>query len=35
MRQRKPAVERLAATVGFRPATPLREIILRTAACIA
>jgi UDP-glucose 4-epimerase len=34
MRQRKPAVEKLAATVGFRPATPLREIILQTAAAI-
>lgn len=31
MRQRKPMVEKLAATVGFRPATPLREIIRRTA----
>ena len=35
MRQRKPAVEKLAAVVGFRPATPLREIILQTAASIA
>jgi nucleoside-diphosphate-sugar epimerase len=31
MRQRKPAVEKLAATVGFRPTTKLREIIQRTA----
>ncbi len=34
MRRRKPAVEKLAATVGFRPLTPLREIILKTAASI-
>jgi UDP-glucose 4-epimerase len=32
MRRRKPVVERLAATTGFRPATPLREIIKLTAA---
>jgi UDP-glucose 4-epimerase len=32
MRQRKPAVDKLAAMVGFRPATPLRDIILKTAA---
>jgi UDP-glucose 4-epimerase len=32
MRRRKPNVEKLAATTGFRPATSLREIILKTAA---
>jgi len=32
MRRRKPVVDKLAATVGFRPATPLREIIRLTAA---
>ena len=31
MRRRKPVVDKLAATVGFRPATPLREIIRLTA----
>ena len=31
IRQRKPSVERLASATGFRPATPLSEIILRTA----
>ena len=31
MRQRKPRVDKLAATIGFRPATALREIILKTA----
>ena len=31
MRQRKPSVDRLAATIGFRPETRLREIILKTA----
>ena len=31
MRRRKPVVEKLAATVGFRPATPLRQIIGLTA----
>jgi UDP-glucose 4-epimerase len=35
MRQRRPAVDRLAAAIGFRPATPLREIILQTAAALA
>jgi UDP-glucose 4-epimerase len=30
MRRRKPVVEKLARTVGFRPATPLREIVLAT-----
>jgi UDP-glucose 4-epimerase len=30
MRRRKPVIARLAKTVGFRPATPLREIILAT-----
>ena len=31
MRRRKPVVEKLLAATGFRPATTLREIILRTA----
>jgi UDP-glucose 4-epimerase len=31
MRRRKPRIEKLAALVGFRPSTTLREIILRTA----
>jgi UDP-glucose 4-epimerase len=31
MRRRKPLVEKLANVTGFRPATHLREIILRTA----
>jgi UDP-glucose 4-epimerase len=31
MRRRKPSVEKLAAATGFRPATPLRETIQRTA----
>ena len=31
MRRRKPNVEKLAATTGFRPATTLRDIILQTA----
>jgi len=31
MRRRKPRVEKLATAIGFRPATTLREIILRTA----
>lgn len=31
MRRRKPRIEKLAATVGFRPATTLQEIIHRTA----
>ncbi len=31
MRRRKPVVEKLAAQTGFRPATPLREIIELTA----
>jgi UDP-glucose 4-epimerase len=31
MRQRKPAIEKLVARVGFRPGISLREIILRTA----
>lgn len=31
MRQRKPMVDKLAATIGFRPSTLLREIILKTA----
>lgn len=35
MRRRKPAVEKLAATIGFRPMMPLREIILRTAESVA
>jgi UDP-glucose 4-epimerase len=32
MRRRKPVTDKLARVTGFRPATPLREIILRTAA---
>ncbi len=31
MRRRKPNVEKLASTTGFRPATTLRDIILKTA----
>lgn len=31
MRRRKPAVEKLERTIGFRPQTSLREIIQRTA----
>ncbi len=34
MRRRKPAVEKLAAAVGFRAATPLSEIIQLTAKVI-
>lgn len=34
MRQRKPAVERLFAMIGFRPSVTLDEIIRRTAASI-
>ena len=34
MRRRKPVVEKLAATTGFRPTTPLREIIELTAASV-
>jgi UDP-glucose 4-epimerase len=32
MRRRKPMTEKLDATIGFRPNTPLRSIIERTAA---
>ena len=32
MRQRKPAVDRLSAVIGFRPTTSLTEISARTAA---
>ena len=32
MRRRKPSVARLEKITGFKPATPLREIIARTAA---
>jgi UDP-glucose 4-epimerase len=32
MLRRKPVVDKLARHTGFRPATPLREIVLRTAA---
>ena len=32
MRRRKPVVEKLFQTIGFRPSTPLREIIALTAA---
>jgi UDP-glucose 4-epimerase len=31
MRRRKPVVEKLERTIGFRPQTSLREIIQRTA----
>jgi UDP-glucose 4-epimerase len=31
MRRRRPLVDKLEAFVGYRPSTPLREIILRTA----
>lgn len=31
MQRRKPSVEKLARCTGFRPATPLREIVRRTA----
>ncbi len=34
MRRRKPIVERLVRTIGFRPSTPLRTIIERTAASV-
>jgi UDP-glucose 4-epimerase len=34
MRRRKPVVEKLAKTVGFRPSTPLQSIIELTAAAI-
>jgi nucleoside-diphosphate-sugar epimerase len=34
MRRRKPEVDKLIAAVGFRPATPLREIIQRTARAL-
>ena len=34
MRQRRPAVEKLVGAIGFRPTTPLREIILTTAATL-
>jgi UDP-glucose 4-epimerase len=32
MLRRKPVVDKLAAFTGFRPATPLREIVVKTAA---
>ena len=32
MRRRKPVVEKLAATIGFRPGTSLQTIIELTAA---
>jgi UDP-glucose 4-epimerase len=32
MRRRKPLVEKLARVTGFRPSTPLREIIRATSA---
>lgn len=32
MRRRKPVVDKIAGSTGFRPATPLREIIRLTAA---
>ena len=31
MLRRKPSVNKLARHTGFRPATPLREIVLRAA----
>jgi len=34
MRRRKPNIEKLAATVGFRPATTLRETIQQTAEAL-
>jgi UDP-glucose 4-epimerase len=34
MRRRKPVVDKLFATIGFRPGTPLVEIIRRTAAAM-
>jgi UDP-glucose 4-epimerase len=34
MRRRKPALAKLARATGFRPATPLAQMILRTAASI-
>ena len=34
MRRRKPLVEKLERTIGFRPQTSLREIIQRTAESI-
>jgi len=34
MRQRRPAVEKLAGAIAFRPTTPLRDIILTTAQAI-
>jgi UDP-glucose 4-epimerase len=35
MRRRKPLVDKLMGAVGFRPATPLREIIRLTAKALA
>ena len=35
MRRRKPLVDKLARVTGFRPATPLREIIRATSADMA
>jgi nucleoside-diphosphate-sugar epimerase len=35
MRRRKPVVDKLAATVGFHPRTPLQTIIERAAAAMA
>jgi len=32
MLRRKPVLDKLAAFTGFRPATPLREIVVKTAA---
>jgi UDP-glucose 4-epimerase len=34
MRRRKPRIEKLALAVGIRPATPLRQIIQRTAESV-
>jgi UDP-glucose 4-epimerase len=33
LRRRKPSVRKLFGAIGFRPATPLRRIILQTAGC--
>jgi UDP-glucose 4-epimerase len=34
MRRRKPMIEKLDATIGFRPTTPLQSIIEKTAAAL-
>jgi UDP-glucose 4-epimerase len=35
MRRRKPSIDKLAATIGFRPTTTLRETIQQTAEALA